>query len=343
MTNEDLLKLVETSDYDFLRTNRVLKNNLLFLTLGGSHAYGTNNENSDVDVRGVFGNTREMLHGFTNCEQVVDNNTDTCIYNVSKFFTLILDCNPNTIELLGCNPEHYLMVSRAGKLLLDNKKLFLSQRAIKSFGGYAYAQLNRLLNAQGRNSENSIEQEESMLRSMKAGMQSYNTRYAKFDDCNIKLYIDSSNKTDLEKEIFCDIKLTHYPLRDLNGILNENNNILKQYAKVNHRNNKKDIPHLCKHAMHLIRLYMMGFDLLENEEINTYRTGKDHKLLMDIRNGKYLDEDNNFNQEFKELLTHYQNRFEYASKNTCLPIHPDMKKTEELLIQINEWSLVYGN
>lgn len=52
MTIEQIKQLVQSSDYDFLRTDPHLGNRIIFLTLGGSHAYGTNVETSDVDIRG---------------------------------------------------------------------------------------------------------------------------------------------------------------------------------------------------------------------------------------------------------------------------------------------------
>ena len=40
---------------------------------------------------------------------------------------------------------------------------------------------------------------------------------------------------------------------------------------------------LGKHMMHLVRLYLMCLDILEKEEINTYREN-DIPFLMNIRN-----------------------------------------------------------
>ena len=50
------------------------------------------------------------------------------------------------------------------------------------------------------------------------------------------------------------------------------NSIVKSYSKVGKRN-KNAIEHgkLSKHMMHLIRLYLMCLDILEYEEIITYR------------------------------------------------------------------------
>ena len=67
MTNAELKAILQREEYDFLRTNKHLGNNILFLTLGGSHAYGTNVEGSDIDIRGVVG-SHEIL-GFKKVRQ----------------------------------------------------------------------------------------------------------------------------------------------------------------------------------------------------------------------------------------------------------------------------------
>ena len=41
--------IMNSSQYDFLRTHPRLGNKIILLGLGGSYAYGTNNENSDID------------------------------------------------------------------------------------------------------------------------------------------------------------------------------------------------------------------------------------------------------------------------------------------------------
>ncbi|MCR5203825.1 MAG: nucleotidyltransferase domain-containing protein [Lachnospiraceae bacterium] len=45
----DFKALLNTKEYDFIRTNKRLGNRIMLLGLGGSYAYGTNNENSDID------------------------------------------------------------------------------------------------------------------------------------------------------------------------------------------------------------------------------------------------------------------------------------------------------
>ena len=85
-----------------------------------------------------------------NFEQFVNEQTDTTIYSFNKLVSLLLNVNPNTIELLGLKPEHYLYVTPIGQELLDNAHLFLSRKAVYSFGGYANQQLRRLSNKAAR-------------------------------------------------------------------------------------------------------------------------------------------------------------------------------------------------
>ena len=66
----------------------------------------------------------------------MDTETDTTVYAFNKLLGLLINCNPNTIELLGCKPEHYFVLTPIGRQLLDQRKMFLSRRAINSFGGY---------------------------------------------------------------------------------------------------------------------------------------------------------------------------------------------------------------
>ena len=61
MTIDQIREKVASSEYDFLRTNEHLGKNIILLTLGGSHAYGTYTESSDLAVRGCALNTRMQV------------------------------------------------------------------------------------------------------------------------------------------------------------------------------------------------------------------------------------------------------------------------------------------
>ena len=328
-------EILQGTEYDFLKTNEHLGKHVILLGLAGSYSYGTNIEGSDIDVRGITLNQKSDLIGLTQFEQYVDENTDTVIYAFNKMVKLLLSCNPNTIELLGLNPEHYLYLNDIGQMLLDNKRLFLSRRAIQSFGGYADAQLRRLQNALARDSFPQSEKEQHIFNSVKNAIQSFNTSYKNFDNGSLEIFIDKAVNPELETEIFVNANMNHYPLRDYASMWNTMSNVIRDYEKIGKRNKKKDDMHLNKHAMHLIRLFMMALDILEKGEINTYRT-KEHNLLMDIRFGKYQKEDGTFQDSFYEMLADFEKRLHYAAENTDLPEEPDMNKVQELVMTINE-------
>jgi len=338
METNDIKKLITTTDYDFLRTNEHLGDRIVFLTLGGSHAYGTNVEGSDVDIRGCSLNSKSDLLGLSNFEQFVNEETDTTIYGFNKLIGLICNCNPNTIELLGCKPEHYFLMTNIGEELLANKGLFLSKRAIYSFGGYANQQLSRLTNALAHDAMPQDEKEEHIRRSMENALRAFQTKYEHDEYGSISLFTGDSKKKNMSKEILANIHLDGFPVRDFHGMLNELSSIVGIYDKLNHRNTKKDAAHLNKHAMHLVRLYLMCFDILEKKEINTYRE-LDRDFLLSIRNGCFMAADGSFRQEFFDLIDGYQKRLDYDKENTDLPDKPNMKVIEELVEDVNRRAL----
>ena len=327
--------ILQQTEYDFIKTNEHLGKHVILLGLAGSYSYGTDIDTSDIDIRGITLNQKSDLIGLTAFEQYVDENTDTVIYAFNKIITLLLSCNPNTIELLGLNPEHYLYLNDIGKMLLANKKLFLSKRAINSFGGYADAQLRRLQNALARDTFPQSEKEQHIFNSVKNAMHDFNNHFKRFENGSLEIFIDKAVNPELETEIFVNADMIHYPLRDYCAMWNSMANVVRDYEKIGKRNKKKDDLHLNKHAMHLIRLFMMALDILEKGEINTYRE-KEHALLMDIRFGKYQKEDGTFHESFYDMLSDFEKKLHYAAENTDLPDEPDMAKVQELVMTINE-------
>lgn len=324
-------------DYDFLKD---IKDRIMILTIGGSHAYGTNVNTpehvSDIDLRGIMFDSSDDILLKKEPFQLNDKNTDSVIYTFNKIVKLFIECNPNTIELLGNEPDDYYYVHPLGQLLLDNKNAFLSKRALLSFAGYGNQQLNRLENALARDSLSQKKKEEHILNSVKSAMLTINDRYRSFDKSSMKLYIDKSDKEKYDTEIFIDINLKHYPLRDLNGIWNEFVSIPRQYEKVNHRNRKKDNEHLNKHAMHLIRLYFTLIDILKYGEIRTKRV-EERDLLLDIRNGCFMNSDGTYNSEFFELKRELDAKVKELEKVTKLPEKADMKTIEEIIKKVNRY------
>lgn len=330
--NCNIADIIRNDEYNFLRDNTELKDNICLLTLGGSYAYGTNIESSDIDIRGIATNSKKNILLRKDFEQVVDINTDTTIYSFDKILKLLANCNPNTIEMLGCKKEHYI-TNEIGDLILKNKEIFLSKKVIYTFGGYANAQLRRLQNALARDSYKQDERLNHIFGTISHMIPELNSRYS-FGENNLNIYIDKADiNSGYENEIYFDVNLQHYPIRDFNGFISEMTNVVKQYDKLGKRNTKKDDLHLNKHMMHLVRLYLMCFDILEFHEINTYREN-DISLLMDIRNGKFL-KDGKVDNEFFDLINKLEDKLNKLSKTTTLPENPDYKRINNLQIYIN--------
>ena len=255
--------LIEDPKYSVIFDNKDIRGRIDILCLGGSHAYGTNTEDSDVDIRGVAHNSANNILLMKDFEHFRADSIDTTIYSLDKILPLLLNCNPNTIEILGCLPRHYMQLSEIGRELLSLKDSFLSKRCINSFGGYARSQLHELNNL--------------------------------------------TTKTSAELDI----------------------------------RNRKAIEHkkLGKHMMHLVRLYLMVFDILEDGQINTYRN-KDRDFLMDIRNGKYLDDNQMPTKAFTDIVNELDVKFKILSEKTSLPDNPDIERINKFLMEVNKHTII---
>ena len=340
MPMPDFQKMISGSEYDFLRENDHLGRRIMLLGLSGSYGYGTNHEGSDVDFRGVAMQKPSDILGLTEFEQYVDDSgTDTVIYGFNKLIRLLLDCNPNSCEILGLPRDKYMILSPLGEELLNNQHLFLSKRAIKAFGGYASAQLRRLQNAIARDSPPQSDREKHILNSVKNAMDDFSRRNSRVGSGTIHLYIDRAVTPEMETEIFVDAEYRHLPLRDYNSMLDTLRNVVRDYDKIGHRNHKKDDDHLNKHAMHLIRLLMTVIDILEKHTIITCRE-EDLPLLMKIRNGGFMQEDGTMSPDFYEMLDMYEQKFQEAAEKTTLPDNPDMAEVGSFVERINRHAVM---
>lgn len=124
-------------------TIKKLKENklLFFEAVSGSHAYGLQHKDSDVDLRGVFIQSKAQFYGLNSIEQVSDERNDEVYYELKKFIDMLVKNKPNFLEMLGTPAD----CIRYKHPLFDRIKLedFLSKNAKNTFAGYALSQIKK--------------------------------------------------------------------------------------------------------------------------------------------------------------------------------------------------------
>ena len=320
-------KLLGT-EYKFLDDDPRLGDNIHLLVYGGSKAYGTNLPTSDTDIRGIATNTAENILLGNDFGVFTNEATDTVIYSVDKIFGLLLNCNPNTIEILFVRDEDIIYMDDIGKMIRESRDIFLSNKCIGTFGGYANQQLYRL--QQKTLSALSNEEYNKHIAKTIVGMNEH--LMSNYGLNPIEILAEKDGLCAHIKETTCSVDV-------FSDLLNEINNVIREYNKRSERNDKA-IEHnkINKHAMHLVRLYLMAIELLTTGTVCTYRSAE-HQLLMDIRTGKYSTEDGQMNAEFFDLVKKLEDDFEKAKKDSKLPNKPDFNAINELRALIN-WNIV---
>lgn len=123
--------------------DRDLYDYIIYRCVVGSRAYGLDVEGSDTDRRGVYLPPAQLhwsLYGVP--EQIEDNETQECYWELQKFLVLLLKANPNVLECLF-SPIVELATPLAQELL-DGRQHFLSQLVYQTYNGYVLSQFRKL-------------------------------------------------------------------------------------------------------------------------------------------------------------------------------------------------------
>jgi predicted nucleotidyltransferase len=145
-----------------------LSTNTSYMTIMGSRAYGCADTTepaqiSDTDIYGFCIPRRDMIfrhlageiEGFgrqkSRFEQyqashIQTENTeyDLTIFSIVKYFTLLMENNPNILDSLFTPQACVLHCTSVGNMVRENRKLFLHKGAFARFKGYSYSQLHKM-------------------------------------------------------------------------------------------------------------------------------------------------------------------------------------------------------
>lgn len=117
----------------------------------GSHSHGTyippkKGGIDDKDIMGICIPPKSFYFGLQKFEQlqVFVQEYDIVIYEIRKFINLLLKNNPNVMGLLWLPENLYVKRTPIADVLIQNRDIFSSKEAYKSFTGYAYSQLLKM-------------------------------------------------------------------------------------------------------------------------------------------------------------------------------------------------------
>lgn len=356
-----------------------VENHIIFESVVGSVAYGLNDENSDIDIAGVMIPGKEYFYGIKSFEQYQGYETDKTIYNIKKIIKLIIDNNPNCLDLL-CPPEKCIIKNTSyWKQIMDSADLFISKKCKFTYSGYAISQLKRIKTHRKYLLNKVIPQKPNRKDFNLSDVSIFQTAQLK-SLINIEAlykYVEDNKKTYFINELD-DVysnhvipifkkyisndrsEVLHYIQQTLLSQLNTfkqlglNNYIKDEYIVhaenellyqnkylewksyndwLKNRNEKRIkleqmFGYDTKHAMHLIRLLRMGYEILSTGKINVDRTNIDAKELMDIRKGKMsYDDVEKYCCDMDKKLTEIYNI-------STLQNNPQVEKIDKLCIQI---------
>jgi len=128
-----------------------IQKHTIMLGYMGSQSHGTwippeNGGIDDKDVMGVCVPPANFIYGLQKFEQLdtwVDE-YDIVIYDIRKYFRLLLKSNPNVIGLLWLPETGYIIHNDWTRIMRKHRDIFSSKKIYKSFTGYAYSQLKKM-------------------------------------------------------------------------------------------------------------------------------------------------------------------------------------------------------
>lgn len=294
----------------------------------GSLAYGTNLPTSDVDIRGLFCAPMRSIRTpfFPIKELTLADEEDGKIYELTNFFKLFSEMNPNIIELAFVDEADIIQTSEAYQMIRDVGHNLLSKKVAFSFSGYAMAQLKRIKGHDKWINNPQPEGTPTQMGFMRLVFNFTNSRIIKHNEFMAELenLNDSCVLFPYGNDTYAVIKESESP-----GMFNRDGSIRKiayetlddevkkqkpllvvkylaedhKLAKEKHRNywtwkaERNETRHQLevnfgydtKHAMHLVRLMRMAEEILTTGEVKVKRP--DAKELLDIRGGAWSLED----------------------------------------------------
>lgn len=285
----------------------LLPENLIYLGWRGSVAHGMYipkddpDSIDDKDVMGVYVGPVEHYLGFgrKDVKEKWEGAYDCVFYEVRKFVSLLLNCNPNVLSLLWLKENGLIYAHMAGLRLRQNRDIFVTKKAYHSFNGYAYGQFKRMTH---------------MNQDVLADI---NNRKAELESLGC-VWVDGEMVLPPGASAELVAKRTQY-----NGIRGK---YYKGYMGDKRRQLVERFGYDTKNAAHLIRILRMGIEFLTEGVLYVER--EDKQELLNIKQGLWSLDD--VKAESERLFALAQE----AYVRSPLPPEPDRDRAERLIMDI---------
>lgn len=130
---------------------------IIYEVLYGSDAYGTTTGDSDNDIRAILLPTIEESLSMKELQDIREEKKndkretieDKVMYPIQKFFKLAVKSNPSVFEWLFVPHTCIRIMTPAGKMIRDNRLIFLSKEIYHRFRGFSYSEFSSLTKLTG--------------------------------------------------------------------------------------------------------------------------------------------------------------------------------------------------
>jgi hypothetical protein len=124
----------------------------IFKAIFGSKCYGTDDENSDTDIRGIYLPTiRDYLK--LERKNEIRINDEEVYFSIDKFFKLAIENNPSVFEWMWIPNNLILEATEEFIPILENREKFLSKQLFYKFKGYAMSEFDEMSKLTGKTGE----------------------------------------------------------------------------------------------------------------------------------------------------------------------------------------------
>lgn len=342
------------------------QNMILFECISGSRAYGLDTPTSDTDIKGVFYLPNEHFYSLQSdyIPQVSNETNDIVYYELGRFVELLLQNNPNMMELLATPADKVLYRHP----IMDSLKpdWFISKMCEKTFAGFANSQIKK---ARGLNKKivNPMDKKKkSLLDFCVVFVDGKSIDLQQWLDKNhlnqrqiglavmphatqmYAMYVDDGNQDFhgiVQKETTNQVSLSSIP-KGMNpvGYLSCNLMDYSKYCKdysdywdwVENRNEERyqtTISHGkqydAKNMMHTIRLLQTALDIANTGKVIVKRENRDELLAIKSGQSDY--------ETLVKMADNLTNEISQAFATSDLKDEPNRKEVLEQLVKIRQY------